>query len=54
AVALEASQRQEADSYFSVLMFDLDFFKQINDQWGHLVGDAALVHFCDCLRALIP
>ncbi len=53
AVALEASQRQEADSYFSVLMFDLDFFKQINDQWGHLVGDAALVHFCDCLRALI-
>lgn len=54
AAALEASQRQEADSYFSILMFDLDFFKQINDQWGHIVGDTALVHFCDCLRALIP
>lgn len=41
-------------SYFCVLMFDLDYFKQINDEWGHQVGDAALVHFCDRLRELSP
>jgi diguanylate cyclase (GGDEF)-like protein/PAS domain S-box-containing protein len=52
--ALEAIQRQEADSHFSVVMFDLDFFKQINDEWGHLVGDRALVHFCERIRELCP
>ncbi|MEE9682372.1 sensor domain-containing diguanylate cyclase [Lelliottia amnigena] len=52
--ATECNQLSETEGPFCVLMFDLDYFKQINDEWGHQVGDAALVYFCDRLRELSP
>jgi diguanylate cyclase (GGDEF)-like protein len=47
---LELSRFQRYAQPFSVLFFDLDHFKQVNDNYGHQVGDQALRHVCDVVR----
>ncbi len=34
----------------SVILCDLDYFKQINDQYGHLAGDQCLIQFSKLLK----
>ncbi|WP_438351066.1 sensor domain-containing diguanylate cyclase [Paenibacillus sp. FA6] len=37
----------------AIVMFDLDYFKNINDKYGHHVGDQALMHVADLIRKVI-
>jgi len=41
----ELSRAKRNNNDVSVLMIDIDFFKKLNDIYGHHVGDIALQHF---------
>jgi diguanylate cyclase (GGDEF)-like protein len=44
---------QQEGSPFSVIMFDLDHFKTVNDIHGHLAGDRVLQVFVDIVRGAL-
>lgn len=49
-VETELSRSERYNRPLSMALLDLDFFKHINDAYGHQAGDKVLVHFSELLR----
>ncbi|MDD3106927.1 MAG: GGDEF domain-containing protein [Bacilli bacterium] len=42
----------ESKKAFSVIMIDLDYFKKVNDRYGHKTGDETLIQFSTILKTV--
>ena len=47
---MEAFKAAEPDGQFSLAIADIDFFKKVNDTYGHNCGDYTLVQLADLFR----
>lgn len=53
SVGQELARSRRNGSKFVLAMMDIDFFKKINDEYGHEIGDRALVYFSQISHSVL-
>lgn len=49
----EILRAERYNTNFSLVMIDVDFFKKINDNYGHLVGDFVLKNLAEVIKEMV-
>jgi diguanylate cyclase (GGDEF)-like protein len=49
----EISRAERHDRPLALLLFDVDEFKSVNDEFGHVAGDQVLREIADCVRQMV-
>lgn len=49
----ELSRARRKNAPIAVMLFDIDHFKQLNDQWGHEAGDLVLQSLAQVVRRVV-
>jgi diguanylate cyclase (GGDEF)-like protein len=52
-IALEMERTRRGTQPLSMILLDIDHFKKFNDQWGHELGNHALVHIANLIKLAV-
>jgi diguanylate cyclase (GGDEF)-like protein len=52
-LTLEVERAEREDRPLAIVLADLDYFKSINDTYGHLAGDRVLQEYAEHLRSVV-
>lgn len=50
---MEIERLSRSDSVCSLMLLDIDFFKNVNDTYGHSIGDIVLKEFADIIKKTV-
>jgi diguanylate cyclase (GGDEF)-like protein len=53
-LAMEWRRAVRRESHLSLLMIDVDYFKNLNDKYGHPYGDECLIQISNALQSALP
>lgn len=52
-LSLKIKKASRYDDQFSIILIDIDHFKNVNDTYGHLVGDKVIIGICNLISTNI-